>query len=263
MKKITFSLKILIPILILTGVVMAFAGVPHWMYRSRPIPVVAPAADKGVVYKREDENMLRELMGVYARIDSCHELFMTGSLDARDPADSSSTLHSPFRFCRKGNELYYQTGDVEMVALEDIYITVSKSTKKMFVGPARTIISPFKMATDSMVDIWRNDHYTIDTKVVPEQTTVRLLCPNHITCKEYRYDYDPGARVLRGVYMRLTNLNDPLNTAMDKEVKMSVDLWKEKDIPMALLRTGTYLVKGTSGWKPAAAYADYTLISLF
>lgn len=264
MKNIAWLLKILIPVLVVTVVVVAFAGVPRWMHMPKPKQVATIVSDdSGVTYTPEEEHMLKEVIAVYARMDFCRQLYTTGILEANDPADSTVALHSPFKFCRKGNDLYYQSGEMEVIALENIYISISNQSKKIFVGPARKIISPLQMATDSLVDIWKKDHYSIDAHVLPEQTTVRLLCSNHITCKEYRYDYDPAAMVLKGVYMRLTNLDDPLNTAMDKEVRMSVDQWRETDIPPALLKTGTYLAKGKAGWEPVGAYADYTLISLF
>ncbi|PSL46026.1 hypothetical protein CLV51_1032 [Chitinophaga niastensis] len=263
MKKYAWLLKILVPLLAITVVAVTFARVPHWLHGAPHTAVTPPVADNGVTYSQEDKNRLNELIAVYAHMDSCRVVFASGAMDATDPADSTASLHSPFRFCKNGDELYYQTGDVEMIALKNIYVSVSHNTKKMFVGPARKVMPPFQLPADSLVRIWMSEHYTLAGSAEESKGSVRLLCGNHITCKEYRFDYDPAARVLKGLYMRLTNLNDPLNNSMDKEVKISINQWREDHIPDALLRPGSYLVQGREGWKPAGAYADYTLISLF
>ncbi|MGF6848142.1 hypothetical protein QFZ51_003377 [Chitinophaga sp. W3I9] len=263
MKKFIWILKFILPALILGGVIISFAGVPAWMNSTSRKLSVNPASKEGVLHSMKDESALRQLIGVYAHMDSCQEFYTAGTISAKDPSDSASNLYTAYSFCRKGNEFYYQASDVETIALKDIFISVSKNTKKIFVGPARKVLPPFHMPADSLVQIWRDENYKITEDVSSGKASISMENSRHISCKEYRYEYDPSAMVLKGLYMRLTNLLDPLNDQMDKEVMITVDRWQEGTIPQKLLQKQTYLEKGSEGWEPAGAYAGYTLISLF
>ena len=266
MKKVAWLLKILLPVIILGGVIVSFAGIPKWMHRAKPL-AVAPTAptvpERGIVYSVEEKRKLGQLAAIYDHMNGCAELDASGVLTAYDPADSSATLQHPFRLCRKGKELYYQTGDMEMISLSDMYISVSHKARKIFIGPAKTVLPPFQLPTDSLAVTWQSDNYRMVTEDLPGKSRMRMLCDNHITCKEYRFDYDTAAMAVKQVYMRLTNLRDPLNNKLDKEVSLTVNEWREQHIPAALLKTSTYLVKEHDGWHATAAYAGYDLVSLY
>lgn len=263
MKKFIWILKFVFPVLILGGVIISFAGVPGWMNPAMRRQPAAPAPEEEVLHSMKDESALRQLIGVYARMDSCREFYTAGTMSAKDPSDSATNLNTTYSFCRRGNEFYYQASDVETIALKDIYISVSKNTKKIFVGPARKVLPPFRMPADSLVQIWRAEDYKISEDISSGKASVSMLNNRHISCKEYRFEYDPTAMVLKGMYMRLTNLQDPLNDQMDKEVRITVDKWQEGVVPQKLLQKETYLEKSNGGWAPAGAYSGYTVISLF
>lgn len=263
MKKFIWILKFVVPVLILGGVIISFAGVPGWMNPATRGLSVKPAPEEGVLHSMKDESALRQLISVYAHMDSCQEFYTAGTISAKDPSDSATNLYTAYSFCRRGNEFYYQASDVETIALKDIFISVSKNAKKIFVGPARKVLPPFHMPTDSIVQIWRDENYKITEEISSGKASISMRNSRHISCKEYRFEYDPATMVLKGQYMRLTNLLDPLNDQMDKEVVITVDRWQESVIPQKLLQKETYLQKGGEGWKPASAYAGYTLVSLF
>lgn len=263
MKKFIWILKFVFPVLILGAVIISFAGVPWWMNPVIHKRSAAPAPEADGVHSMRDESALRQLIGVYAHMDSCQQFYTAGTMSAKDPSDSATNLNTTYSFCRRGNEFYYQANDVETVALKDIYISVSKNTKKIFVAPARKVLPPFQMPADSLVQIWRAENYKITEEISNSKASVSMLNNRHISCKEYRFEYDPAAMVLKGTYMRLTNLQDPLNDQMDKEVRITVDRWQEGAIPQKLLQKETYLEKRNGDWEPAGAYSGYTLISLF
>lgn len=262
MKKIVWSWKILISLLLLGGVIIASAGIPRWLHLGKPPVVNKPPAAATPVFGKKEEGLVRQLIAVTAHMESCPEMFISGTFNIKDPSDGTADTRQPFRLCRKGNALYYQNGDMETVALEDVYINISKDAQKMIVGPARKIVSPFQFPSDTVVQFWKSEGYTISGETHAEVSTIRMLRENHVSCKEYRYDYDSSAMVMKRIYMRLTNLRDPLNSSMDKEMTIMIDQWKEKDIPTSLLRRNTYLVKKADGWEPAGEYTGYTVVSL-
>lgn len=263
MKKIVWILKLFIPCLILGGVIISFAGVPRWIRpAARPEPEMR-APEKNTVYSPEEEAKLRQLILVYAHMDSCRKLYTTGTMNTSDPSDSTGNMHSAFSFCRNENELYYQVGDAEMVALKDIYISISRSAKKIFVGPPRKVLPPFQFPADSLVQVWKSEHYSVEGDTSGAGATLRLLNPTHIACKEYRFEYNPVTMALKSQYMKLTSLADPFNDKLDKEVRIVVNRWQEGNIPDMLLRKEHYLKSGKNGWEPAGAYSGYTLIPLF
>ena len=91
---------------------------------------------------------------------------------------------------------------------------------------------------------------------------VSLRCANHATCKEYRFVLDTSGNVLKELYLRLTNLDDPLNTEMDKEIKVSFSRWQVNQAPANLLKRDNYVVKTHNKWVPAIAYRGYELVSI-
>lgn len=265
MKKYIISIKIIVPVLALTLVAAAFASpaVRSWLRPAgKSSAVVTPAAKDGG-YTVEDEKLLRDMLGVYAHLDSCKTFLVAGRFAATDPADSSRQMDAAFRFYKDGTQFYYRIGDNEMIALQDAYISINHTAKKIFIAPPKKVLPPFHMSTDSLLRLWKEDRYQLSATDTGDTRMLQLLCENHVTCKEYRFAYNRSKHVMQSYFMRLTDLSDPLNTALDKTVLVTINEWVEDNTPGDLLRRSRYVVRHQDNWKPAGVYRDYQLMGSF
>lgn len=256
MKKIVWSLILLI------GVAVAFAAAPKWMKFAAKVDnasVAPPPKEEKIIYTAEQKAKFKELVDIYAHLDSSKKVFMTGTMTCIDPSDSSQNLSTTFKYCRKENELYYQAGESEMVALKNLYLAISTNAKKVFVSESKAIIDPFMVSTDSLISIFQNNSYNMEYSTGANGTTIRFLCPEHVYCKEYSFDIKDNK--ISGMFMRLTDLRDPLNTAKDKKIRMTVNEWTETSLPLDLIKEQTYLNKSGNNIKLSSRYAEYELIN--
>lgn len=262
MKKILLLVKTFLPLTLMAGVVIAVASSP--VFEQAPkAPVDNTAVWTAYHFSQEEKALMASVFNLYAHIDTCRTLFMSGSIRATDPADSTADMHQAFRFCRNGDELYYQLGDVEMVSLKDRFITISHQAEKIIVSPPKKLVAPFQLPVDTLMKIWERENYRVTGSLRGQDAVVSLRCANHASCKEYRFVFDPSAVSLRELYMRMTNLDDPLNEEMDREMRITLDTWKEGYVPDRLLRADTYLEGNKSSLQPAGDYGHYELINKF
>ncbi|RFS22052.1 hypothetical protein DVR12_15535 [Chitinophaga silvatica] len=260
MKIKSWLFKIIITVVLIIGVAIAWANVPNWVHAFKSeAPVYNESGkDDKIVYTAQQEEKFGQLMSIYQHIDSCKELFVTGTFDGINPSDSANILHSGFKFCRKNDELYYQTGEVEMVSLKDMYLAISKDARKIFLNSPRKIVSPFQFSRDSLLSIFKSESYQMVVAENEGKTTLRFICPDHIYCKEYSFVIIENR--LQEFSARLTNLDDPLNDAKDTRIKITINQWKENNLPVSLLKVGTYVKLQNGEFEPSSGYANYELI---
>ncbi|MBC9914059.1 hypothetical protein [Chitinophaga varians] len=262
MKKIMLLVRTLLPLLLVVGVVIAVASSPVFK------PVLREPATNAMAwttyhFTQDEKATMMSVFNLYAHIDTCRTLYLSGNISATDPADSTANMSQAFRFCRRGEELYYQLGDVEMISLKDRFITISHQAEKIIVSAPKKLVAPFQLPVDTLMKIWESENYRVKGSIRGKDSVVSLHCANHASCKEYRFVFDPSATALRELYMRMTNLDDPLNEAMDREMRIAMDTWKEGYVPDKLLQVDTYLTGDQSSWQPAGNYRHYELINKF
>lgn len=254
--------KTLLPLLLLAGVVIAVASAPVFKRELRE-PAASTMAWTAYHFTQEEKAMMTSVFNLYAHIDTCRTLYMSGTISATDPADSTANMNQAFRFCRSGDELYYQLGDVEMISLKDKFITISHQAEKIIVSAPKKLVAPFQLPVDTLMKIWESENYRVSGRISGQDSVVSLRCANHASCKEYRFAFDPSTAALRELCMRMTNLDDPLNEEMDREMRIALDTWKNGYVPDKLLQADTYLTGDKSSWQPAGNYRHYELINKF
>lgn len=268
MKKYTWSVKILLPLLGVLLVAATYAGVPaiRGWWKERMINTAQESIPDPVIktpYTVEEAQILQELIAICGHMDSLHQFSVEGNIQASDPADSVNVLDTHFRYCRNGKAFYYRAGDNETIVLADASIAVNSSVKKIFLGPPKAILPALHMPADSILNIWKEDRYTITRSAAPPLVTINLVCENHVTCKQYRFIYNENTRLLNEVYLRLTDLNDPLNKEMDKPVKITYHHWEEGKVPGALFKKDHYVTVQGGSYVPSSLYRDYELLSTY
>jgi hypothetical protein len=262
MKKYIWSAKVLLPLLAIMLVAGAYAGVPaiRLWWQNKAVDTTADIA-KETPYSKEEEAILQELIAVCGRMDTIQRYTVEGNMQASDPADSANVMNTHFRYCKNVQEFYYQSGENEMAALKDAYITVNDGVKKVFLSPPKKVVPGFQMSADSILNIWKEDRYIVTRSEAPPLVIINLECENHITCKQYRFTYNKETQLLHKVFLRLTDFNDPLNKDKDKPVQITYTHWAEGEVPVELFRKDHYLSGEAGNYVPGKLYKDYELIN--
>jgi hypothetical protein len=259
MKKYLTSGKILIILLSVLLTAGSFAAIP--LLRSWWKPAEKVVAETPPSYGKKETELLKGLLAVYARIDTLQVLDMGGQITTTDPSDPVNNLRADFNYCKKGELIYYRLGDNEMVQLPDVNISANSTVKKMFVTPPKQIITAPHLPVDSIIALWQNDSYTVSSTEIDEQVTITFLCEEHVTCKELKITYNRASHKMNNVYMRLTNLSDPLNKKLDREVNVVFNRWEEVIAAGKYFTLSDYVTQKAGVWQPAAGYSSYRLIS--
>ena len=262
MKKYHISGKFIILFVSAVMVVgLAIGGRPLLSSWWSPAKEQAAVAEEATHFQREDAALLGQIIAIYRRVDTLSVIDMGGSIRISDPAEPTENVNATFNYCRRNAEMYYQLGDNEMIQLKDVCISANRGIEKLFVSPPKEVVAAPQLAVDSIIALWESDSYAINSTHTDNLTTVQLLCERHVTCKELKITYDRSARKLNSVYMRLTNLDDPLNRKMDREITTVFNKWNEVITDGGRLSLSTYLRQEGDSWKPAAAYSNFKLIS--
>jgi hypothetical protein len=259
MNKYLTSGKIIILILSVTLTAAAFAGMP--LLRSWWHPTPETTTDEHPRYGKKEAAILKELVAIYRRMDTLSVLDMGGKMTATDPAAPENDMSTDFSYCKKGTLLYYRMGESEMVQFPEVNISANKAVNKMFLTPPKTVITAPHLPVDSIIALWEDDRYTIAATETDQQVTVTLLSERHVACKELRITYNRASHKMNSIYMRLTNLSDPLNKALDRQMNVTFDKWEEEVADGKYFNLSSYLQKDGASWQPAGLYRNYKLIS--
>lgn len=235
-----------------------YAARHHWVPSKAAAAIDKIAAPKKPVYSVAQKAMFDDLISVCHRMDSLDNYTLRGTMMAHDPADSANQLNTSFEMVRRGKEFYYRLGNQEMVALQNVYVVVDNTIKKMAVMNAREVALPKLMQNAPLAALWQEESYAIASDTANNQVSIRLLCERHATCKEFKISYDPANRVISSAYMRFTDINDPLNKDKDKTVAVTVTSLEMLASPARLDRFR--YVSGSAGhWQAARQYAGYEI----
>ncbi|WP_160717995.1 hypothetical protein [Chitinophaga solisilvae] len=265
MKKYTIWIKVLLPVVILSAMLVTVFATPalRRVFLKENTQREAFVPDAQHRFSETEKAQLSSIFRLYAHLDSCTKLYISGVFSAVDHADSLANISQEFIFSRNGNEFYYKIGSTEMISLADAFITISHDAGKIIVSRPKKLAAPFQLPMDTLFKVWDNENYRVHAGISKGDSVVSLTCANHATCKEYRFVFNPETLSLKENYMRLTNLRDPFNPDMDKEVHTVITLWKEDYVNGKILDMGSYLSGSAPQWTPAGAYKDYKLVNAF
>lgn len=257
MKKYLKSIKFILVAFGVSAVAASFAAVQYWR---QPAASKVPEAAANH-YSPEEQSIVKELITVYRRMDTVQYLQMEGTIDIKDPEDTDNSLQADFRYYKRNQLLYYQLGETEMIQAKDMAITTNREARKIFLSPLKEVSQIRHLPIDTIVKLWQDDSYKVTKTIRENLSTVQFLCENHITCKELRISYDKTSGIIKTIYSRMTNLSDPLNRKMDREMTFSCHKWVEQAPDQQLFSAGTYVRKGADTWTPTETYKEYDVVS--
>lgn len=237
------------------GIVLAaWANNRKWLLKQPTQPV----KDEVHEYTVEEKAALSELAAVYSHSDSLKLLYVSGDISVKDPSDTTNNIHAGFLFARRFDSIYYALGDDQILSLPDIYLTVNKAVKKIFILPSKKLLAPFHLPVDTLLKMYAEEGYAVQVTRNPPFKTVRLFRSNHISCKEFTVTWQEEEQSLKEVSMRLTDLDDPLNIERDKIVTVKIADWSTL-VPRDLFDKNKYVQQGAGQWMPASRLTDYEL----
>lgn len=255
--------RFIIPVLLLIVTVAAIASTPRLrsLIFAAPSPAGAPeAASKAEKkYSEVEEELFSELAGLYNRAGAMRAYLAEGSIRLTDQADTSRSMFTRFRYCRKESLNYYQLGDQEILNVPGLTLTINHSIKKMFMSPRDTGAAMIPMVVDSKgISALKGEGYEITREYSDPLTVIRLKKENHISCREYRVAYDSSGYIRR-VFIRNADEHDPTDLSLDKLISVNITNWQMVGLPEQLLSVNRYIQKDGESWVPAPAYRNYEI----
>lgn len=249
--------RFIIPVLLVAVTAAAIAATP----RLRELFFASPAPEKAetAIYSNEENALFNELAELYNRLGAMSTFLAEGSIRLTDQADTSKSMFTRFRYCRRDSASYYQLGDQEILTVPGLTLTVNHEIKKIFMSPRDSGVQTAPMFIDDrQIKALKEEKYDIVKEYSEPLTVIRLKNERHISCREYRVSYD-SAGFIRRVFMRSADEYMPTDLSRDKLISVSINTWQTGRVPGELLSIYRYIQKGEETWLPASAYRNYEI----
>ena len=182
-------------------------------------------------------------------------------IDKVNPADRMD--HVGFLFCKQGDEFYYKLGNTVTLNEQGVYLYIDYLARRIMLSAKKEVI--YDMGLKQFADIGatvRSENYTMTSKITGEEQTISLINEHHISCKEYALTFDKRDMKIRRLYMRLTNLDDPLNKAKEKVIDVSITRWDDSADLSRYISKSEVIRPENGGWRTAIGFKGYELIKM-
>ncbi|WP_412465577.1 hypothetical protein [Pedobacter sp. KLB.chiD] len=192
------------------------------------------------------------------------ELTLSGTLSVHDGNDSSVNVdNAAYCFIKKDSSFYYKMNLVEMINTNTYCVQVDGQQKKIMLSPHKSINPQFMFPQiEKLVSSLREERYRVVEMTAPEGfRKISIINPHHVTCKEYSITFNRDTFKPTEVFIRLSNLDDPLNSKMDKTILMRYSERSNLN-ETALLSIERILAKSDHGFKAVHDYTGYEVIEI-
>jgi hypothetical protein len=248
--KIKKFINILCLLLCTVAVIPGYAISVHKATDTVPVP------DKAVLDKFEQ---VCKKMG-----DVKDNYTLGGVINITDHANPAEAMdHVNFLVCKQGNEFYYRLGKTITLNEQGVYLYIDNQSKRVMVSPQKSVQydAGMKQFADMGANI-QSEHYKMISKINGDEQTISLVNEHHISCKQYTITFDRHSLQVKYLYMRLTNLNDPLNKVNEKVVSVSISI-SDNTADVSKCLSKDQVIKRVKGeWKTVDMYRGYELIKM-
>jgi len=200
------------------GLAVSFASIAK-KSAEKPVKKIAAVVDTAFVV---DTVKLERLAKIAKNLQFDQEnISITGNLSVHNGSDSSQNVSKlPYLLIKRGGTFYSSLGLTETVNANGLYIYVDKGQKKILVSRSKKVTAPQLLPDmQQLIKRMTEEEYQIRENVVSaSENRISLFNPNHIQCKEYAIYFDKTNLHVKGVSIRMSNIDDPLNTKKDKTV---------------------------------------------
>jgi hypothetical protein len=208
--------------------------------------------------------MMNELMAWLKPFDSTNtSYFINGSLTAVDRADSAHAMNElAYTVCKNGEQFYLRIGQTETVNNENNYLFVDHAIKKMLISKAKKAFQAPGLPVNDLYEYINSEGFTFSKKFSNNRySTISLLNPNHISCKELSVQYDSVAKQVKKIFIRQAEVTDPMNADKEKWITLVVKDWNDDPEPGKYLGLQKYVQKKNDEWLAAPGFPGYELIN--
>lgn len=192
------------------------------------------------------------------------QLALSGILSIHDGNDSSANIdNAAYCFIKRDSSFYYKMNLVEMVNTRSYCLQVDGQQKKIMLSPHKSINPQLMFPNmDKLVARLQEEKYSVVELPAPDGfRKITLVNSHHVTCKEYSITFNSETFKPSEVFIRLTNLDDPLNSKMDKTISMKYS--EKNDInQQELLSIERMVIKTDKGFKAVNGYSGYEVIEI-
>jgi hypothetical protein len=251
-------IKIILVMAVVVGAAGAFAAIP--MLRAHLTKHAPVKENAEPVLDKKELAILQEVSAMQHKMDSLTVFTITGTINARDLADSSNQMHTDFLYSRKGDDSYYKLGEQEMIGTADAYISVTHDIKKILLAPPHENSGPMQTKMELDPAVIAREGYHVSKTQLGRLQQILLRCDNHISCREYALIIDSSGQVVQ-THMRLTDHSAPADHQKDKLVDVKINRWQPGVAREDLMKAALYVTSKNGEVKPAAALSEYQIIS--
>ncbi|WP_276480270.1 hypothetical protein [Paraflavitalea pollutisoli] len=207
--------------------------------------------------------MLDEMTQWLRPFDSLNvNCYYDARLTAIDKMDSAhAMINVPFRYARKGANCYFRIDQTENLFSKDGYMLVDHNARKILVTPPRSVMRGGMPDLRQLFKTITAEGYTMKKDRQGAAMTISMLSPNNINFKEFSVTYDSVVNRITKIFLRQSELSDPLNTEADKLMTIEFAQLSNVSIPDSCFRQQKFVVKNKDQWQCSTAYSEYELVA--
>jgi hypothetical protein len=176
----------------------------------------------------DEQKILKEMQDLFSGLYDGKPLYLDGVTEFSNPADTVATIQTAqFGYYNNGGgSIQIKNGQQIAVNNASCYAVADHELKRIIVAPSKKIepaqLVPVPLAGKNL----RSEGYSISRTQDGDRITIRLLCENHITCKEIKVEFDANTRKPITLFSRYTDLDHPGETAFDKTMTVRFSTWE-------------------------------------
>ncbi|WP_205509786.1 hypothetical protein [Longitalea arenae] len=208
--------------------------------------------------------MMNELMAWLKPFDSTNtSYYLNGSLTAIDRTDSAHAMNDvAYTVCKNGEQFYLRIGLTETVNSENNYLFVDHAIKKMLISKAKKAFQAPGLPVNELYEYINSEGFTFSKESSNNRySTITLLNPNHISCKELTVQYDSVVKHVKKIFIRQAEVTDPMNVDKEKWITLAVKDWNDDPEAGKYLGLHKFVQKKNDEWRAAPGFIDYELIN--
>jgi hypothetical protein len=210
----------------------------------------------------DEQKILRELQDLFSDLYEGRPLFLEGVTQYTDPADSTATIQrAEFGYYNNGSSVRIRNGGQLAINTASYYAVADEELKRIVVAPAKKIepsqLIPIPRAGRDL----KSEGYTISRTEEEGRVIIRLLCENHISCKEIRVEYDAATRKPLAFFSRYTDLDHPEDAAFDKKMSVRITSWGS-EAPSSGPAVSEPVRMSGENVKPGPGFETYDIVNL-
>jgi hypothetical protein len=237
-------------------------SIKKWLGRQ---PETSSAADEAA--KKKDAAqvaLMNEMLSWLKPFDTTNtSYYLNGLLTALDKTDSANAIIDvAYTVCKKGKQFYLQMGKTETINNDEHYFFVDHAAQKMMLAKAKEVMQSPGMPVNELFDYIRSEGYVFTKETGANRlSTIIMQNPHHISYKELSVQYDSVSRQVKKIFMRQSDVTDPMNADHEKWITLVIKDWNDDPDAMQYLNVKKFVHKKANEWVSTPAYPDYELIN--